>query len=145
MKRIITAKSLLALVVLFFVVMLFWGIWLASAAAQEKQIIVHVSWDRNTEADMHHYLLQRAVTDTSAWSEMYVAHPAQIVARVAYDDTLHVSFSGKQLFYRVAALDTSDNQSDWSNMVSITVADIIPPAVPTGLDLEITIKIKMGQ
>ncbi|MBD3367376.1 MAG: S8 family serine peptidase [Candidatus Eisenbacteria bacterium] len=85
---------------------------------------VDLDWDDNTEADLDHYVVERA--DNPAFSGSVTFN----VGASEYADSGLVP--GQTYHYRVYAVDTGANQSDPSSAASASAADL-PPAAPTGL------------
>jgi len=90
---------------------------------------VDLSWDPNSEEDLAGYHVYRS---TSSFQEVGNAtrrtdFPVETTSFI--DDVSN----GTEYFYRVTAVDTSDNESGPSNEASATPTDQTPPSAPTGL------------
>lgn len=76
-----------------------------------------LSWDKNSEADMDHYIVFR---DTSA-------NPTSQIAIVGRSDTTYADnqiSKGILYFYRLKAVDNTNNESDFSEQVSAAIPKI---------------------
>lgn len=87
---------------------------------------VALDWDDNSDADFDYYNIYRSSTSGSG----YVLIADNLV------ESQHVEFqliNGTTYYYVVTAVDTSGNESAFSEESSATPLDFDPPAVPTGL------------
>lgn len=84
-----------------------------------------LSWDANSEPDLMEYVIYRGTTSGGPYTE------------VDRDDATSYGdgglTNGVTYYYVVTAVDTSNNESGYSNQVAVTPADSNPPAAPTNL------------
>ena len=85
---------------------------------------IDLDWDDNVEADLDHYVVERADNPSFTGSTTFN------VAASEYADSGLVP--GETYHYRVYAVDAGSNQSASSSAVSAVAADLAP-AAPTGL------------
>ncbi len=87
-----------------------------------------IDWDPNTEPDLREYVLFESLTSGGPYDE------------VDSDDVTEWFFynltNGTTYYYVVAAVDTSNNMSGYSNEVAVTPISNAPPITPR--DLEVT-------
>ncbi len=93
---------------------------------KEDSLGVRLSWAMNPEPDVKGYFVYRAPTLRSRFRKISRLLPAD--SPFYLDKTVE---QGRLYFYRVAALDSSDNLSKRSNPMSILVGDKEPPLAPT--------------
>lgn len=92
--------------------------------------LVTLSWTANTEPDLDSYNVYRSTTSGSGYTR--IATGVTGVALVTYDDT--TVFNGITYYYRVTAVDTSENESSYSEVeASGMPLDSDPPDAPTGI------------
>lgn len=96
----------------------------ANLSAASARTIVGLSWDKNTEADLKHYEIQRAddaAGSPGAWGDIAVADLNFFVdedftdAEIAAADTF---------WYRVRAVDTSTNAGTYATQTSVALGQI---------------------
>ena len=104
------------------------------------EMTLNVSWDRNAEPDMDHYVLARAVEDTVTWTEFTVAHPA-VGDTVYFSEVFDETFSGKRVWYKCAAVDSAGNSSAFCSPVSTVLPDVVVPSVPEGMKIIVTVTV----
>ena len=92
--------------------------------------LVRLSWTANTEPDVDSYNVYRSTAPGSGYAR--IATGVTGVTIVTYDDT--TVFNGIPYYYRVTAVDTSGNESPYSDdEASGTPLDSDPPDAPTGI------------
>ena len=91
-------------------------------------------WDANTEADLAGYRLYQSTT-----SSVYVDKPIVIIPVGQTEATIEIEDGA--YFWTLTAFDKLNNESGRSNEVAFT-ADTIPPGIPAGFEIEITVKIR---
>ena len=96
-----------------------------TATAGDAQ--VSLDWADNTEPDLDGYNVYRSTTSGSG----YIQLNGSLLSSSDYTDN-SVS-NGTTYYYVVTAVDTSSNESGYSNEDSATPTDTTPPAAPTGL------------
>lgn len=106
------------------------------AAAQTNAPLVHLRWDISPEPDTWEYRLYSCVDSTFALCKddgpiAVISHPAE-----AYN----VSDITTRTWFRLTAVDTSDNESDFSRIV-----DNRTPSAPLGVRIhsEVTVEVSV--
>ncbi len=98
------------------------------AVGQDDQ--VSLDWNDNTEPDFDRYIVFRSTSANGTYTQLGTG----VLTASQFTDTDVVN--GTTYFYRLAAVDTNNNQSAQSAEVSATpqaAADTTPPAIPSGL------------
>jgi fibronectin type 3 domain-containing protein len=89
--------------------------------------VVDLDWDDNSEPDLDSYSVYRDTSSGGPYGQI-----ASDVAGSDYSDSTVTN--GTTYYYVVTAVDTSSNESGYSNEASATPqGDITPPAAPTNL------------
>ncbi len=91
---------------------------------------VALKWDRNTEADLSHYVVYQSTTagfTPSASDSVAMANKSDSTAAIS---GLH---NGTTYYFRLAAVDSAGNGSAYASQVRATPQDLIAPAAPTNL------------
>jgi hypothetical protein len=88
---------------------------------------VSLNWDDNGETDLDGYNVYRSTTSGSGYAQLN----GSVLGSSDYTD--NTASNGTTYYYVVTAVDTSSNESGYSNEDSATPDDITPPAAPTGL------------
>jgi VCBS repeat-containing protein len=89
--------------------------------------VVALDWDDNSEPDLASYSVYRDTSSSGPYSQIDSGVPVS-----AYSDTSVTN--GVTYYYVVTAVDTSSNESGYSNEASATPqGDTTPPAAPTNL------------
>ncbi len=88
---------------------------------------VSLDWNDNNESDMRGYNVYRSLTSGSGYTKL---NGGFLTSSNYIDST---ASGARTYYYVVTAIDTSNNESNDSNVVSATPTDTIPPAAPTGL------------
>ncbi len=96
-----------------------------TATAGDAQ--VSLDWADNSEPDLAGYNVYRSTTPGSGYSRLN----GSLLSSSYYTDNSVTN--GTTYYYVVTAVDTSSNESGYSNEDSATPADMTPPAAPTGL------------
>jgi fibronectin type 3 domain-containing protein len=96
-------------------------------AATAGDATVSLDWDDNGESDLDGYNVYRSTTPGGGYSQLNGA----LLSSSDYTDN-SVS-NDTTYYYIVTAVDTSSNESGYSNEASATPTDTTPPAAPTGL------------
>ncbi len=76
--------------------------------------IVNLSWNKNTEADLNMYRIYRAITSSTSFSKL-----TDIGASVTTFNDTEVT-NGTKYFYKLTAIDKTNNESGYSDIVSVT-------------------------
>jgi fibronectin type 3 domain-containing protein len=88
---------------------------------------VSLDWADNNEPDLAGYNVFRATTSGGGYSQL---NGSLLTGSDYTDNTVS---NGTTYYYVVTAVDTSSNESGYSNEASATPTDTTPPADPTGL------------
>jgi hypothetical protein len=88
---------------------------------------VSLNWNDNTETDLSGYNVYRSTTSGTGYTKLN----GSLLGSSNYTDSN--ANGARTYYYFVTAIDTSNNESNDSNVVSATPTDTIPPAAPTGL------------
>lgn len=83
----------------------------------------HLVWDKNTEDDMHHYIVYRDTNPSPTDSIASVIHVFDSVDTVEYVDTNITR--GVLYYYRLIAVNTAGAKSDFSDEVFASIPKII--------------------
>lgn len=95
---------------------------------------IKLTWHPNTEADIRYYEIYKGA----------LQNPQQAIARVYAPDTAFYDYAiqvGGKYYYRIVAVDTAGNMSDYSNEILIEAADrsavqeITDPAIPDKFEI----------
>ncbi len=89
--------------------------------------IVKLTWKDNTEPDLLGYRVYRA----NSLNQEFVQVTRKAVEAAAYTDTIQVKTLAKAIYYKVVAIDTRFNPSDFSEPVELKRPDVLPPAPPS--------------
>ncbi len=89
--------------------------------------IVSLDWNDNNETDLRGYNVYRSLSSESGYAKLN----GSFLTSSNYTDS--TANGGRIYYYFVTAIDTSNNESNDSNVVSATPTDTIAPAAPTGL------------
>jgi hypothetical protein len=82
----------------------------ASPVATSGPGCVVLDWDDNAEVDLDHYEVQRSPDGSTSWATIWSGYASQ-----------HADFSagsGTTFYYRIRALDATDNPGAWSSTVN---------------------------
>ena len=86
-----------------------------------------LTWNENNEDDFSHYVLDKSNDELFADGQ----YSSITITETSYIDTVYED--GATIYYRLSAVDSEDNVSDFSDVISI---DLSPPSPPTGLSVE---------
>jgi hypothetical protein len=98
-----------------------------SGLSVDLQENILITWNENNEEDLSHYVLDKSndeLFETGQYSSI-------TTTEISYLDTVYED--GQVLYYRLSAVDSAENTSDFSDVISI---DLSPPSPPTGLSVE---------
>jgi hypothetical protein len=98
-----------------------------------------VSWDRNPETDMLHYLLDRSINSVTAFTTIANVPQPLIGSTPGYNDRPTPPLQGNLYSYRVVAVDSAGNYSEFSDTVSVGIPLITEGVVPANLTNVVTI------
>ncbi len=88
--------------------------------------IVQITWDKNTEDDFIGY---KVFYSHDTLHEFLLDHE-QYVKNSEYADTLYLITQKKFTYYKIIAVDSRNNRSDYSEILAIKKPDILPPVEP---------------
>jgi len=88
--------------------------------------IVTLSWKANTEQDLKGYKILRADRPNQEFT-MLNKHSLK---STTYNDTINLKTFSKKVFYKITALDTHYNQSEYSEIITLERPDRVPPTSP---------------
>jgi fibronectin type 3 domain-containing protein len=87
---------------------------------------VWLSWDSNEEKDLDGYRIYRS---NRPGFEFLLITPA-VVKQPFYTDSVTLNTLTQQIYYRLKAIDLRQNQSAFSEILTLTRPDTIPPVAP---------------
>lgn len=93
--------------------------WPVSGAAIPGFKVIGLSWDKNTEYDFKHYLLERSTVADFSSNVIELGEIKATFHSDSYDMAVSVEY-----FYRLKAVDTSNNESGYSSIVSATTLQV---------------------
>jgi len=102
--------------------------------AQTEPGRVTLNWRANTEADMAGYRVYRSMDKTAEHYHMINQEPFEEAYLV---HELPEQASDKPFFFKVSAIDTSGNESDFSQIIEVQLPDVTPPDVPVFKDYHV--------
>lgn len=88
--------------------------------------VVTISWDSNKEPDLYGYRVYRANLST----EEYVQVTPEPVKEPVFIDTIELRTLTESVYYKISAIDSHYNPSDYSDSLVLKRPDIVPPAPP---------------
>ncbi len=88
--------------------------------------IVQLSWQPNTERDLLGYRVFRSNFANDEYSQITVSP----IRASAFRDTINLKTLTRKIYYKVTAIDTRFNMSEYSVPVDIVKPDILPPVPP---------------
>ncbi len=96
--------------------------------------IVHLSWNRNRDADIYGYRLYRGETE----GDELIPMTDIAIQDTLYRDSVNLQSLNSKVFYALTALDRRYNQSDLSEPISAWKPNTIPPPTPiiTRVDIQ---------
>ena len=87
---------------------------------------VTITWDENTDKDLKGY---RVYWSNHPKFEFMLASP-DIIIDTVFTDTINLKTLTKNIYYKLKAVDVRDNLSPFSEMLTISRPDIVPPVSP---------------
>ncbi len=88
--------------------------------------IVTLTWNANTEKDLKGYKIWRADRPNQEFSVLN-KHEEKTTS---YKDSINLLTFSKKVYYKIAAIDTHYNQSEYSDIIVLKRPDKIPPTSP---------------
>ena len=102
--------------------------------------VVTIKWRLGKEPDLAGYMIYFSNSAEHVFSSVN----KKPLADTVFTDTIQIKTLTRHIYYRVKAVDTRWNYSDYSEILVLTRPDLIPPTKPVFTDYEITDKgIKM--
>ena len=92
---------------------------------------VMLTWHQNKDEDLEGY---RVYTSNSPKFEFLLVTPAVIYDTVYYD-SINLKTLTKKIYYKVKAIDVRQNQSDFSELLTLEKPDRVPPVSPVIKDI----------
>ncbi|GAB3940936.1 hypothetical protein GCM10028805_03520 [Spirosoma harenae] len=89
--------------------------------------VATLRWPKNAEADVLGYKLYRSYQRDN---EYYQQRTLDILADSMFVDTLPTKTLTRQAYYKLVAVDLSNNHSDFSEPLVVDIPDKIPPTTP---------------
>lgn len=90
---------------------------------------VTIRWNKNTEADIQGYRVYRAYYA----SEEFALLTGDVWRDTVFTDKVRLKTLNEKVYYRVMAVDRNQNQSPFSELLSLTLPDQVPPMPPVWL------------
>ena len=94
--------------------------------------IVTIVWSPNTEADLAGYRVYTANHPDHEFSQLTITNTALNY----WIDTIELKALDKSVYYKVVAVDGSNNYSSFSEPLRLERPDILPPAAPAALSIQ---------
>lgn len=93
--------------------------------------IVHLTWHPHPDTDVIGYRIHRS----NSPEQNYIMCAKNMVADTFYIDTVNINTLTKNVYYKISAVDSRDNQSALSAVAIVPRYDIVPPIAPTFADI----------
>lgn len=87
---------------------------------------VTLTWKPNYDRDLEGY---RVYSSNHPDYEFMLVTPA-VITDTVFNDSININTLTKNVYYKVRAIDVRQNQSDFSEMLTLQRPDIIPPVAP---------------
>lgn len=87
---------------------------------------VYLRWAENPEPDIDGYRVFRANATHEEFSQL----TGSTVENNRYTDTINIKTLTKKIYYKILAVDESQNWSDFSEVLEVDRPDVVPPATP---------------
>ncbi len=87
---------------------------------------VTVRWSRNTDKDLEGY---RVYSSNNPNFEFLLETPG-VIPDTVFTDSISIKTLTRNIYYKVRAIDVRQNQSDFSEMLTLARPDVIPPVSP---------------
>ncbi len=99
---------------------------LGIAGVADTSGIVRLNWKPNKDHDIYGYRIYRSASGNDEYSQ----RTHRPVSDTFFIDTLSKKDLNSTVYYKIAAFDQRQNQSEFSKILIITKPDIIPPSAP---------------
>ncbi|HUX77311.1 MAG TPA: hypothetical protein VMY40_11790, partial [Anaerolineae bacterium] len=96
----------------------------AGLVAAASRTLIGINWTANTEADLKHYEIQRAPDVAGAPGAWATIDRARLNFYIDQDFSDAEIAAEDTFWYRVRAVDTSDNEGDWAAQTSAALSQI---------------------
>jgi len=96
----------------------------AGLVAAGSRTLIGIQWTANSEGDLKHYEIQRAADDEGAPGEYATIALARLNFYIDQDFTDEEIAAQDMFWYQVRAVDTSDNEGDWSDGADAALSQI---------------------
>jgi len=96
--------------------------------------VVTLTWELGDEIDLAGYM----VYFTNAADHVYSTVNQAPLADTIYTDTIQIKTLTRHVYYKIKAVDTRWNYSDYSDALELTRPDIIPPTTPVFSNYKLT-------
>ena len=93
---------------------------------------VAITWPPNSDEDLEGYRVYRA---NNPKFEFMLAAPA-VIKDTVFTDSINIKTLTKNIYYKVKAVDVRQNQSAFSELLTLKRPDIIPPVSPVLKNIE---------
>lgn len=97
----------------------------------DKNGLVKLSWKANTEKDLAGYRIYRG----NAENADFVQVSRKAVKTNAYTDTIELKTLTKTVYYKLVAVDSRFNPSEFSEPLSVKRPDVVPPMPPSFVEV----------
>ncbi|MFW6267526.1 MAG: hypothetical protein ACOC1E_00180 [Marinilabiliaceae bacterium] len=87
---------------------------------------VFLEWKANSDADISGYRVFRANAQHEEFSQL----TGSTVENNRYTDTINIETLTKKVYYKILAVDQSQNWSGFSEVLEVDRPDVVPPATP---------------
>lgn len=88
-------------------------------SAAGARTLIGLTWTRNTEADLSHYVIERSPTGSGSWTTLGTAKLDYFIDRGFTEAQIQ---AGTTFYYRVSAVDTSGNTGTASSVASASLS-----------------------
>ena len=88
--------------------------------------VVTVRWNRNTDRDLEGYRVYSANNPNFE----FILETPSVIGDTLFTDTVNIKTLTRNIYYKVRAIDFRQNQSDFSEMLTLARPDVIPPVSP---------------
>jgi hypothetical protein len=92
----------------------------------DKNGIAAVRWQPVKDNDLMGYSVFRS----NSLTEEFVEITQKLIVKPAFTDTINIRVLNKKIFYRVIAVDKNYNASEFSEVLTLTRPDVVPPVAP---------------
>ncbi len=92
----------------------------------QKDGLVHLSWNANTEVDLKGYKVYFANSNSHVYSQITISPDAD----TTFTDSITLRTLTKEIWYKVVAVDMNNNHSAYSEPLRLRKPDIVPPVPP---------------